>query len=482
MEKQRYSWRKDRWTAPAILLTYAAAFYIGQQNTFISGCVLIVSGVLFYLYFATRKPMNLLDFKAVFSAIWMITIGLSQFRLLQYQVVWSYVTWVNVAIAHGIFVIANQVSAAVFNPVLIKIDSIFKILKLTSRKFVVKQDRLVVISVVVSIIGLFSFIANVIIKGYIPFFAIGSSSSAYYDFYTRFQIFYVASLSSVGLSYYCLKKIELTKIKRIILWSNIILLNFVLPILLVQRGTYLNSMLIFTSVVYLQGNRKLKHLLICLILLVSIYFLGSYLRGFSNSQLAFLFQPKEITECKKDSGTSTSECIDPEAVPLESKKYIIPPQISFLYSYFTVSHDNFNSVVVKLDHYTNGIWQLKPLNVLFRNTQVEALIEKAKDESVEYQVLPHLNSFNLITAAYLDFGFLGGVIFMLFWSFVFGFIENFNRKMGGIFSNIAYGICLIPIALGFFLPWMSDFVPWLYFGSTFLMYLASIVTLHEGQI
>lgn len=108
---------------------------------------------------------------------------------------------------------------------------------------------------------------------------------------------------------------------------------------------------------------------------------------------------------------------------------------------------------------TYGLWQVRPFNVLLRNSQLESSIERAEKDSVKLQVLPHLNSFNLVTAAYIDFGLLGVVFFMFIWSYAFRTIENFQRKIGGVFSKISYGICLIPIAFGFFLPWMSDFVP-----------------------
>lgn len=474
MKRTQNSLRLDLYIGIAVVLVYYVAFLTSRQNGLVSMAILLIASITLYFLYAFRDTVNLLDFKAVFTGVWMLTIGLAQLKLLQYQVDWSSLTWFTLAAAHVVFLLANQLSSVFYDPMQKKLGGFLAKHRFGQHKFIVKNERLFWISVIASTVGLLSFAINVLIKGYIPFFAIGSSSSAYYDFYTRFQIFYVASLASVGLSYYCIKTLALSKTKRLLLWTNIILLNFVLPILLVQRGTFLNSMLIFTAVVYLLGNRKLKHLLICLVLLVSIYFLGSYLRGFSNTQLAFLFQPKEITACKDPKST---ECIDPEEIPLEGKDYIIPPSAAFLYSYLTVSHDNFNSVVVNMKENTYGLWQVRPFNVVLRNSKLDHLIEQAEDDSVKLQVLPHLNSFNLITTAYLDFGLLGVLFFMFLWSFAFGVIENFRRRTGGIFSMISYGICLIPIALGFFLPWMSDFVPWLYLGTTFLMYLASTFSL-----
>lgn len=469
-------------TSVVIFLIYMAAYYFRQQNNVFSAVFLVLSGFFFYLWFSLRNQVNLLDFKAVFSGVWMVTIGLSQLSLLKYQVNWAFATWLNLSVAHVVFVLANDGSTRLFYPVLTAFRNISKRIKLNHQPLIVKEERLFWIAMTASIIGFLSFIANVLIKGYIPFFTIGSSSSAYYDFYTRFQIFYVASLASVGLSYYCIKRLTLSKTKRRLLWMNIIVLNFLLPILLVQRGTFLNTMLIFTAVVYnVFEKRRFKPLVICLTLMVSIYFLGSYLRGFSNTQLAFLFQPKEIEVCPDKTDPDSLKCVDPEDIPLEGKKYVISSTVAFLYSYLTVSHDNFNSAVEKTEHYTYGVWQIRPFNVVLRNTQLNEWIEEAEKDSVKLQVLPHLNSFNLITSAYLDFGLFGVIFLMMLWSFLFGMIENYQKNIGGIFSNIALGICLIPIVLGFFLPWMSDFVPYLYFGSTWLMFLASSVSFGKSQ-
>lgn len=465
----------------AVSIIYLAAYFIFPVDRVVSGIFLASSGVLLYVYFALVNQGNFLNFNAVFSAVWMTTIGLAQFQLLKYQVNWAGFTWLNLAVAHVVFIAANRVSAIAY-PVLrefvkAKATRVFK----KPLRIEVKKDRLFAIAMVVTLIGLASFAINVMIKGYVPFFAIGSSSSAYYDFYTRFQIFIVASLSSVGLSYYCIKNLELSKWKKRLLWTNILLLNFVLPILLVQRGTFLNSMLVFTAAVYLQDRFSLRKLIVCMTILVVTYFLGSYLRGFSTTQLAFLFQPKEIDRCEAVDGEIPAECVDPEDIPIESKDYVISPTVSFLYSYLTVSHDNFNSIVIHKDHDTYGIWQIKPFNVVLRNAYLEGKIEEVEKESVKHQVLPHLNSFNLISYAYYDFGLLGVILLMAIWSFSFGLIEHFHWEHRGIFSRISYGICLIPIALGFFLPWMSDFVPWLYWGTTLLMYIASTVPFSKAS-
>lgn len=337
MKKEYSSIRLDLFIYSAILMVYSIAYITSRENNILSTLVLLSVGVILYLFYSFRETVNLLDFKAIFSGMWMISIGLAQLQLLQYQVRWSIITWITLAVSHVVFLIANQLSAFLLDPSIKALDKGLGKNHLSRRKIIVKNERLFWISIVSSSIGLLSFIANVMIKGYIPVFSIGSSSSAYYDFYTRFQIFYVASLTSVGLSYYCIKALDLSKARRLMLWANIMLLNFILPILLVQRGTFLNSMLIFTAVVYLQGNRKLKHLLVCLVLLESIYFLDFYLRGFSNTQQAFLFQQKEITTCEEKKST---QCIDPEDIPLVGKNYVIHPSVPFLYSYLTVSHDN----------------------------------------------------------------------------------------------------------------------------------------------
>ena len=150
------------------------------------------------------------------------------------------------------------------------------------------------VATITSLIGVAVFIINSIIIGSIPFFASSENTSAYLENYTKFHIFVVASLTSGGLSFLCLKRFSFSLFKRIVLWSNVVVLVFVIPILIVSRGTFVSIALILTASIYLTSKRKLWLLISCIVVILGIYQLGSSLRNYSDDTLNDYFQPREI--------------------------------------------------------------------------------------------------------------------------------------------------------------------------------------------
>ena len=101
------------------------------------------------------------------------------------------------------------------------------------------------------------------------------------------------------------------------------------------------------------------------------------------------------------------------------------------------------------------------------------------DEAHIYKVRDHLTTINLIGYAYYDFGVVGVVVFMLLWSFAFGVIQACYEKGKGIFSLMALGVAMTPIALCFFDPWMSEFIQWVYGGEVLILFMVSYVSVNK---
>jgi hypothetical protein len=269
-----------------------------------------------------------------------------------------------------------------------------------------------------------------------------------------------------------LKQFQLTRIKKILLSAYVILLVFIIPILLVQRGVFIHAAFILTAVVYLTSNRKLRVLLACLVIIFGGYSLGSALRGYSDAQLSVFFRPKDIIG-------STTEQNQTENDPFSEKTLRLSPKMAFLYSYLTVGHDNFDSAVENNTEKTWGIWQVKPFNVILRSDWIEARIAEAESNSVQHRVLFHLTTFNFVSGAYYNFGAVGVIVLVSLWSFCFGLVEEFNKKYKGVFSALTYGVIMTPVALCFYESWMSIFTVWLLWGTILLMFLAGSVRLKK---
>lgn len=461
-----------------LLLVYGLGYALSEKAGLISFIIMFTAGLAFYFYYATRGEKNFFGAKAVFSAAWLITIGAAQLRLLQYQNLWEVTTWINVAVAHLVFLIANDLAVKSFP----SWEKRFSLKKIKDSKlpfyFEMKKERLFWVTLITALLGLASFTTNVYIKGYIPFFVISKYPSAYVDFYTRLHIFTVASTLSGSLAFFCLKKLNLSRIKKVFMVLVIAIMVFVLPILMVQRGTFTTAALILAFTVYILSNRKFHVALLCIMIIFGVYILGSTLRGYSDAHLSELFKPKEIVwGTGNNSGFEDPEIGDGEI----TAKFEIPSKVAFLYSYLTVSHDNFNLLVKENDSFSLGLMQVVPFNVVLRSNILAEMIDTAEKDLSQYRVLNHLNTHNLIAFAYYDFGLIGVILLPFLWSFAFGLIEQFNKKYLGAFGIMTYGVVMTPIMLCFFYPWLSFFSTWLLWGTTFLMFFASSITLKRKE-
>ena len=155
----------------------------------------------------------------------------------------------------------------------------------------------------------------------------------------------------------------------------------------------------------------------------------------------------------------------------------LSPKLSFLYSYLTVSHDNFNEAVQNTKGYTYGARQFAPFNVILRIDKINQIIG-----SGEYHLVrPHLNTTNLIGDFYYDFHEWGIVLCMLFWAFVFGIMQSCTNSFTGPFAYMMMGNTTIPVALCFFATWLSIFSHWMHWGVVLLLALSAYITIKPKE-
>ncbi|MBR0575042.1 oligosaccharide repeat unit polymerase [Proteiniclasticum sp. BAD-10] len=465
-QKTITGWNQVLWESLIIAVIYLIGYLLSTTLTILAALGLVASAIVLYFYYSFHGERSFLKLKAVFSGVWLFTTGIAQFQFLSYQEPWSSTTWLNMGLAHVTFVAGINLSATLFPSIENFLNG--KVKSKAQRKFQIgsTDEKLFLVATVSSIIGILAFVANVMIKGYIPFFVINTNQNAYVDFYSRVHVFFVASLASVGVSFYCLINCTLAKWKKVTLAVYMFILVLVIPTLLVQRGAYIIASIVLTASIYAMSSKKFWVLIICGIFIVSGYLAGSSLRGYSDAQLAAFFPTKDAEPSPDDEEITANPGIN----------FQISPKLSFLYSYLTVSHDNFNSLVEQKTESTYGLYQIKPFNVVLRSSFIDEELEVQDEKLEDYRVLHHLTTFNLISMAYMDFGTAGVFLFTLLWSFAFGLVETYYNRYKGPFSIAAYAVCLVPTALSFFDPWMSNFVPWLLWGTVFLMFLGASLT------
>lgn len=462
-------------------LLLALAGVLGRQNHFIPAFAIIVFAIASYFYIALFPAnRNWLDLRALFSGVWLGTLGLAGLRLAEYQEPWLNKTWVLFAIAYCLFMVGMTVGILVGRRAAPGFVSKLKRVKLGKLRFIYKKDRLFSICVITTLIGLGCFIANVLIKGYIPCFS--DDPMAYATFYTKFHMFAIAAGSVSGLCYYTLTTQKLHLWKKIALVLCILYLVFIFPILIVSRAIFATSALSLATVVFYRHKKKLWVLVVCIAVMLGTYLGVSFLRGYTNAQLDAYFEPATIVidrpDNKKDPTENTSETTDttPDN-PQSPVTFTLSPKTAFLYSYLTVSHDNFNEVVQNLTGYTYGARQFRPFNVLCR---IDALDELATSAGW-YCVRPHLPTVSLLGDAYYDFHEVGVILFAIFWSVAFGLIQSFHSSTGDPFSLLVLGNTMTPIVMCFFECWMGYFPHWMLWGTALIYMFAATVALRPKK-
>lgn len=459
---------KKEWKVASLASFGTAALiccaFISPKNHFISALFLIITSIVLYCSFVFQdKDRNYLSFRAVFSFVWLFTIGLADLKLADYQKTWKFNTWLYLALAFAVYHIGLTFGSKLGE----KISSC--ILKKHSIKkrffiFAFRPERLFPICITVTLIGLACFIANARIKGWIPFFS--NQPGMYAKFYTKFYLFAVAASMISGLCYYCFKTQALSKGKKIALILCIIYSTFIFPILIVSRGTFISSALTLTAVIYYLNKKKFTVLVLCIVTMFGTYEFVSKLRNYSNEALNKIFMPSRIVLYSGDDDVGLSDNSD--------ISFQMSGKAAFLYSYLTVGHDNFNEAVESAATYSYGLREFAPFNVILRIPTAKAQIKGLEHYHL---IKDYFTTINIIGDAYYDFRWFGIALFMLIWSVGFGTVESCYLKGKGVFSLLALGVTLTPVALCFFDAWMSNFTVWMHWGGILLICLATCTTI-----
>lgn len=485
-----------------------------QVNHTATGLALIGCAVAVYLATVLMVAEgNWLDIRAVFSAAWLFTIGCAALRWAEYQKPWERKTWLLLAVAYSVFFIGATAGISKGAGMWDFLSQKVRTGKVGRVRFALHSERLYAICVVTTLIGLLCFGINVAIRGFIPCFS--NEDDAYLTFYTKFHVFAVAATSVSGLCYYCIKTQPLKKFRKAVLLLCIFYLVFLFPILVVSRGTFVTAAVSLMVAVFYLNRKKLLAVILSLALIFCVYMGTSLLRGYTNNQLKQYFEPvslAETTAAPVDTTHGETELVSEHPVPTEAvwlaeemqpmveSAFTGPAQVmnpadetapswstdydvdatardklrlktAFVYSYLTVSHDNFNEAVKNVDHYTYGTKQFAPFNVLLRSQWVD----ERNAESPFYKVKKELNTVNLVGDFYYDFGGWGVAVCTLLWAFVFGMNQAMYERGKNVFALLMLGNTMVPVALCFFSNWLSIFSQWMLWGTILLFALAAYV-------
>ena len=485
--KQRYIWLGG--TALAGFLALLSGILLSPVNHFLLAALLMVAAVCIYflqVFFVADR--NWLDFRPVFSGVWLGTIGLAALRLAEYQKVWLSKTWFLLALAYLVMQLGVTLGLRLAPAFCDKVMSGAKKLKVGKLQLKMHSNRLFGICVVTTLIGAACFGINIAIKGFVPAFS--DIPNAYMYFYTKFHVFAVAAVAVAPLCYYCIVTQPLALWKKILLGFFIFYLVFAFPILAVSRGVFVVAALGVAVCVYYLHGRKLWVFILSVALIGAGYLFASELRNYTDEQMTIYFQPAQIqlpgvTEDTEPSETTDATEQTDESEPADStepgkepvRTFSLSPRMAFVYSYVTACHDNFNEAVTHTKHFTWGIRQLMPFNVILRSNW----IAEKRAEAEYYQVNPFLNSANILADFYYDFGSWGVALCMLLWAVIFGLVQGFYDRSRNIFALLILGNTMVPVALSFFSMWLSTFSHWLIWGVALLLAVAAYASLAKNK-
>ncbi len=447
--------------ADILLFTFGAL--MNESHQFITGFSIILYAIIGYLYIVLFvAERNWLDIRAIFNAIWLVTIGLAVLRLADYQEPWQTKTWVILGLTEVLFQIAATFGISFGKAFKTKSVEIAKKIRTKRIGYEFNGNRLFWIAVVASLIGIACFTVNVFIKGFIPCFS--NATDAYTTFYTKWHVFSVAATGVSGICIYCVIKQKLSVPKKILLVFFAFYHVILLPIMVVSRGIFLVAALSVATVIFYTCGKRFWVLVLSIALMGGVYLGTSVLRNYTDEQLDVFFEPSDIETVIP----APQEPGDGEN-PGTTFTFRLPPKVSFVYSYLTQAHDNFNCAVKHAEKYTWGLRQLKPFNVILNI----GAIDKALEDAEWYQVNPYLNTINYIGDAYYDLHEFGVILLMLVSAFAFGLMQTFASDSGGCFSLMTLGNAMGPVVLCFFASWLSNFTLWMIWGVTLITFIVS---------
>ena len=455
-------------TVTGFLLLCSGAVF-SPINRFIIGFIQILGGFLLYFFTVYRLAhRNWLDIRAVFTGTWICSAGLAALRLTDYQEPWQAATWLLIAGTYAAFQIGAGLGIYLGPRLLNRLRA--RLIKLPNVRFKMKEGKLFWVCVVTTLVGFACFVANALIKGFIPLFS--DNASAYVDFYTKFHVFAVASTGAAGLCYYTLVTQSLSKIKKAILLICLSYLVIAFPVLVVSRGVFIAAGLSLTVSIFYLHRQRFRVLILCLVAMIGIYIVMSDLRGYSDTQLDSFFEPSDIVIVTPPSDSDTEDNPDEEIT------FSLSPSVAFVYTYLTVGHDNFNEAVQNATQFSYGAKQVAPFNVIIRSQWL-----KEKAESVPlYLVRDHLNTTSLIGDFYYDFGSIGVIGLTLLWACIFGLIQSMYTHGNGPFALLVLGNAMNPVACCFFSSWLSNFTQWMLWGVALLLAMFTCVSFtREGN-
>lgn len=425
-----------------IFIIQLIAFVFYSLNIYVSVVILLAVAIFefFFYFYKTGFAFNL---AGIFPSVWIFTYALNRLLLNSLYHNWDFKTWM-------VFILTPCFYLLGFVAYDLKFSNGHKIKNnLLIREYYFSNVYAIFKWVVFTgFIVVFLFLLEVVVLGFIPYFS--TDMNAYVDFYIPVVHNFVV------LSYFvpCMAIFYLFKLRKVgrypefRSWHKILVyvlsaFCIVVPILIVSRQNMF--LLIFSCCFVYDSLNKKKNLKVFVamgLLLVVSYFIISPERNQSVDYLGTIYtQPAT----GNDTGSADNR--------LDS----LPSFAKTPYMYLTISDENFSRQVRDENQFTFGLRQLElPLKFLEKITGENPNVASSEYKET-FQVNQYLNTFNLVSDFYMDFGIIGIIIEMMLLGMLGAFAQDIGDNVDNPIVKIGYSMISYILFFCYFAPWMSVF-------------------------
>jgi oligosaccharide repeat unit polymerase len=378
---------------------------------FISGWLLIFLGfgIFGFSYYKSRDIFNPIG---IFSVVWLSTIGLATFRLSHLQAKWGGKTWAVVLGGYLAFLIGSYLAHYISKRK--RVRTLFK-----SKVTQIDSRRMEKFILVLFIICFGSYIIDVIGSGYIPILA--HKTSAYHYFGVHFIHYITVSIPLVNyliIIYFLINK----KIK---LWMGILfIVAFLVLVSMMSRQNII--FLIIISIVTINYLYKRFKLLYILYILPVVLILFGIMGNMRSNSSTYIFQVGQINN------------------------HVHSSLFAWFYLYFAMSFENLRNYIENYHHLFYGAKTFFPV---FAFTLTKKYIPT---DFSQYLSNPYFTVSTMFYDFYLDFGYVGIIVFPLLIGLISMLIYQSLRKEKSLKTVIFHSFIIHNLIFSFFINFFSN--------------------------
>ncbi len=383
--------------------------------------------VFFFTFF--KKDTDVFSPARLFVMVWLVAIGLVEFKFSGLQKIWSIYSWIVLfvtlfSVLLGMFVVYVYYFG-------VEIKSISQIRNSIS-DITINPHLLFKLIFILFLAYIISYITIYLVVGFIPLFTARPdlTRTKWGLFGAGLIIHSVPTIIYFIIIYYL--KVRREIFKKIFL-TIILVISFISYIFLLQRFDLVIFMVLSAVFLYYGTTKlKLKYILILMIALITFIYGVSTLRA-SNLFLEYLYYGGKMKFGK------------------EFAIFTEP------YMYLVMNLENFANAVDKLSNFSSGYFTFD--FVLALSGLKHLLLDYGNFQAYPFIVDSSYNTYTMFFVYYRDFGIIGSFIFpFTLGAGIYGSYFYLKRRPN-LNSISLYGVFVFVILFSFFIPMLS----WLHF-------------------